>query len=177
MHPPPSVAECRIAQLRVPCRDLAAEYSQDSPHPDLDSHPVCAPVAGHVRSVAVKGGKLAPSLPVPRLDSLSLPVEVVHRAWVYPVQTVKVKFLPEVLRESVVHRASVCLAQTEKVKHLLERLSPPAARARVCLGHRAQPAPFQQAQPWDSRQEPLLGCHQVARPRELAVEYSWDFRS
>src|SRR5207244_12410899 len=109
-----SVAECRIAHARVLHRDAAAEYSQDHPHPDSDSHPVCAPVACHVRSVAVKGGKrVARSLPVPRLGSLSLPVEVaprvfllgsagqrqgaleavlsiraVQRPWVYPVQLV-----------------------------------------------------------------------------------------
>ena len=127
--------------------------------------------------MAVKGGKLVvPSLPVPRLGSLSLPVEVVHRAWVYPVQTVKVKFLPEVLRESIVHRASVCLVQMVTAKRQLEPLSPPGAPDRVCLADRAQPASSPQAQPMDSRHQPVMG-RPVARPRELAVEYSWDFRS
>jgi hypothetical protein len=127
--------------------------------------------------VAVKGGKLVvPSLPVPRLGSLSLRVEVAHLAWVYLVQTVKVKFLPEVLRESVVHRAWVCLAQTVTAKRQLELLSPPGAPARVCLADRAQPASFPQAQPLDSRQQPAMG-RPVARPRGLAGEYSWDFRS
>lgn len=126
--------------------------------------------------MAVKRGKLVvPSLPVPGLGSLSLPVEVVHRAWVYPVQTVKVQFLPEVLRESVVHRAWVCLVQMVTAKRQLELLSPPGAPARVCLAHRAQPASFPQAQPMDSRQQPAMG-RQVGRPRELAVEYSWDFQ-
>lgn len=126
--------------------------------------------------MAVKGGKLVvPSLPVPRLGSLSLPVEVVHRAWVYPVQTVKVKFLPEVLRESIVHRAWVCLVQMVTAKRQLELLSPPGAPARVCLAHRAQPASFPQAQPMGSRQQPAMG-RPVGRPRELAAGYSWDFR-
>ena len=101
--------------------------------------------------MAVKGGKrVARSLPVPRLGWLSLRVEVAQRAWVYLVQMVT-------------------------AKRQLELLSAPGAPARVCLADRAQPASFPQAQPMDSRQQPAMG-RPVGRPRELAVEYSWDFR-
>jgi hypothetical protein len=177
MHPRPSVAECRIAQLRVPCRDLAAEYSQDHPHPDLDSHPVCAPVAGHVLAMGVKGGKrVARSQPVPRLGWLSLRVEVARRVLLLGSAGQRPGTLEAFPSIRAVHRASVCLAQMVTAKHLPEVLSRPGVLAPVCLADRAQPASFPQAQPLDSRQQPAMG-RQVARPRGLAGEYSWDFRS
>jgi hypothetical protein len=130
MYPRQSVAECRIAQLRVPCRDLAAEYSQNHPHPDLDFRPACVPVAGHILATAVKGGKpVLWSLPVPRLGWLSLRVEVVHRVCLLG-SAGQLEALPSM---RVVHRAWVSLAQTEKAKHLLELLLPPAVPAPVCL--------------------------------------------
>ena len=69
-----------------------------------------------------------------------------------------------------------CPAQMVQAKHLLELLSPQAVPARVYLADRGQPAPFQQAQRLDSRQQPVMG-RLAARPRELAGECSSDFRS
>ena len=177
MHRRPSVAECRIAHARVLHRDAVVEYSQDHLHPDLDFRPACAPVAGHVRSVAVKGGKLVvPSLPVPRLGSLSLRVEVAQRVFLLGSVGQRQGTLEAFLSIRAVHRAWVCLVQMVTAKRQLELLSPPGAPARACLADRAQPASFPQAQPMDSRHQPVMG-RPVARPRELAVEYSWDFRS
>jgi len=133
-------------------------------------------VAGHVRPVAVKGGKLVvPWLPVPRLGSLSLRVEVVQRVFLLGSAGQRPGTLEAFPSIRAVHRAWVCLVQMVTAKRQLELLSPPGAPAWVCLADRAQPASFPQAQPLDSRQQPVMG-RPVGRPRELAVEYSWDFR-
>jgi hypothetical protein len=63
-----------------------------------------------------------------------------------------------------------------KAKHLLELLSRLGAPARVCLADRAQSASWRQPEAVDSRRQAAMG-RQVARPHELAAEYSWDFRS
>jgi len=132
-------------------------------------------VAGHVRSVAVKGGKrVARSLPVPRLGSLSLPVEVAQRVFLLGSVGQRQGTLEAFLSIRAVHRAWVCLVQMVTAKRQLELLSPPGAPARACLADRAQPASFPQAQLMDSRQQPAMG-RPAGRPRELAVEYSWDF--
>ena len=130
MHPHPSVTECQIAHVRGRRHDAAAGYSHDHPHPDLESHPACAPVADHVPPVAAKGGKPGLwSLPVPRLGWLSLRVEVVHRVCLLG-STGQLEALPSIL---VVHRAWVYPVQKVKAKHRVELLSPPAVPARVCL--------------------------------------------
>src|SRR5439155_6789689 len=175
MHPRPPVAASRIAHARVLHRDAAAEYSQGHPLPGLDSRPGCAPVAGHVRSV-VKGGKLVvPWLPVPRLGSLSPRVEVARRVCLLGWAGHLLEALGASASLPASRRAWVYLVQMVTAKRQLELLSAPGAPARVCLADRAQPASFPQAQPMDSRQQPAMG-RPVGRPRELAVEYSWDFR-
>ena len=52
----PLAAECRIAHVQVPCRDLAAKYSHYHP-PDSDSRPAFALVVDHVPVVAAMDGK------------------------------------------------------------------------------------------------------------------------
>ena len=96
-------------------------------------------------------------------------IPVVRRAWVCLFQTVKVRFLPEL----VVHPARLFPAQTVMAKHLLDLLSPLAEPAPVYLADPASSASSLQAQPQDSRQQPVM-ARQVARPRELAVECSLD---
>ena len=54
----PLAAECRIAHVQLPCRDLAAKYSHYHP-PDPDSRPVCAQVAGPVLAGVAKGTEAA----------------------------------------------------------------------------------------------------------------------
>ena len=170
MHLGPSVAECRIAHVRGLRHDAAAEYSQDHPHPDLESHPACAPVAGHVPPVAVKGGKLVVrSLPVPRLGPLSLRVEVVHLVCLLGSAARLPRALEALPLIRAVHRVWVCLAQKVKAKHLLELLSPPAVPAPVYLA-----APVKPALP--VALQPEVDCQLVARPRELAAGCSWDFQ-
>jgi len=56
----PLAAECRIAHVQLPCRDLAAKYSHYH-SPDSDSRPAFALVVDHVPAVAAKDGKQAPS--------------------------------------------------------------------------------------------------------------------
>ena len=127
--------------------------------------------------MAVKGGKrVARSLPVPRLGWLSLRVEVAQRVFLLGSAGQRQGTWEAFPSIRVVHRAWVCLVQMVTAKRQLGLLSPPGAPARVCLADRAQPASFPQAQPMDSRHQPVMG-RPVARPRELAVEYSWDFRS
>ena len=86
----PLAAECRIAHVQLPCRDLAAKYSHYHP-PDPDSRPACALVVDHIPEVAAKDGKQAPSsLPVLQPGWLSRQgVEVVRQVCLGLVQMVK----------------------------------------------------------------------------------------
>ena len=178
MHLRPSVAECRIAHVRGLRHDAAAEYSQDHPHPDLESHPACAPVAGHVPPVAVKGGKLVVrSLPVPRLGPSSLRVEVVHLVCLLGSAARLPRTLEALPLIRAVHRLWVCLAQMVTVKHRLLVLSCPGPRVRVCLAYQAQSARRSRPESVDSRRQPVVRCHLHVRPRELAVECSLGFLS
>jgi hypothetical protein len=80
--------------------------------------------------------------------------------------------------------ACLCLAQMVKVKPLLALplalLSRPGPHDRVCpLGWAklALPGPSRRPQPLDLRQPLVVDRPVRARPRQLAAECSWDFRS
>jgi len=167
-HPRPLAAACRIAHARVLHRDAAAEYSQHHQHPDLDFRPACVQVAGHVLEMAAKGGtSVAPSPPVLLPGSLSLQgTEVVRLVCPSRVQMVKalgllVQEALLSLRAAVVRLALVLLARTVRANHLPEPLS----RQKQLY-----------AQSIDLHSQPVMGCRLLGRRRELAVEYSWDFR-
>jgi len=85
-------AECRIADVQVPCRDLGAKcFQYHQAHRDPDSRPACGLVVDHVLALAAKDGKQAPSsLPVLQPGWLSRQgVEVVRRVCLGLVQMVK----------------------------------------------------------------------------------------
>ena len=88
----PLAAECRSADVQLPCPDLAAKCSQlHQAHRDPDSRPACGLVVDHVLALAAKDGKQAPSsLPVLQPGWLSRQgVEVVRRVCLGLVQMVK----------------------------------------------------------------------------------------
>jgi hypothetical protein len=161
MHLRPLGAECRIAHARILRHDAAAEYSQGHRHLNLDSHPACALVAGHVRSVAVKDEKpVVQSIPVPRLGWFP----VVHRVCLLD----SAAQLEALLSIRVVHRACLCLVQTVKVRFLPELVVRPP---RVFLAGQVKPAPSPLAQRMNSRQQPP-GCLLFVQQHALAEEYS-----
>jgi len=88
----PLAAECRIAHVQLPCRDLAAKYSHYH-SPDSDSRPAFALVVDHVPVVAAMDGK---RVAVARLHRVLQPgwlsrqgTEVVRRVCLGLVQMVK----------------------------------------------------------------------------------------
>ena len=109
------------------------------------------------------------SLPVPRLGSLSLRVEVVHLVCLLGSAARLPRTLEALLLIRAVHRVWVCLAQKVKAKHVLELLPPPAVPP-VYLA-----APVKPALP--VALQPVVRCHLHVRRRELAVECSLGFLS
>jgi len=151
-------------------------------------------VAGHVLPVAVKHRNLAGLFRAVHPPGwLSPRVEVARRVYLACLfQMVRAQHLPEIAPDWVLLRvlslrvaglACLGLVQMVRAKPLpeisLALPSRPVARDRVCLlgwVKPAPPAPSHRPQPWDSRQPLVMDRRLRVRPRQLAVECSWDFR-